>query len=453
MFYLLFCHTPQPDRSAAAAAAMSAGPGARLARLLLVACCVLLSGYQCWTLLQLFLGEPVSATTSFTPWEDVDVPAVTLCDTPYPWQKYNHYFGRKLSVSQQIWKGSASIEKLLHSCEPQCIPAEVIDYPAGEVEVGIGSWTSWVSLTEGALCHTLIPNVTWGQLAQAAGHKMFNLELKVYDLSNIMKCDYRLFVHPRRRPVVSNPGVREVQQDLRQRHACYEQNRASYQMTAKIISRVHDRESLNRARCQPGSDYHYETCIIDCSYRQWADKHNCSTPDMLQQYPHLSECSRKDMRLLASIGGLTANASGCSCLPACRRRSFVADTGAMSLPPAGPRASRVENILVVRVSAASLAEEVTTERRSYPLASLLSEMGGFVSLLLGVSVLSVADMLTELLTKTDRGGRPAPADAEDRPLTAGPTDAGGTLNSDRTPDNPATAEVQSEHSGIFTIQG
>ena len=436
---------------------MSAGPGARLTRLALVACCVLLSGYQCWTLLQLFLGEPVSAATSFTPWEDVDVPGVTLCGIPHPWQGYGApVFGRRLSVGEQIWKASVSIEKQLQSCEPQCMPAEGIDYPAGEVEVGIGSWSSWVSLTESALCHTLIPNVTWGQLAQAAGHRRFSLELKVrsYRLGPV-DCDYRLFVHPRRRPVVSNPGVRGVQQDLQQRQLCQEGNRAFHQMTAKMISRVHDRESLNRAPCVPGDDYHYETCIIDCSYRQWADKHNCSTPDMLQQYPHLSECSTKALRRLVRAGGLAANASDCACLPACRRRSLVADTGMESLPvPAG---SNIDQLLTVRVSAASLAEEVTTERRSYPPSSLLSEMGGFVSLVLGVSVLSVIDMLTEMLTKTERRGRPAPppasapAGAEDKPLAAVPTDAGGTPNWAQHPDHQATADVRSEHGSIFTL--
>ena len=439
---------------------MSTGPRVKLARFVLIICCALLSAYQCWTLLKLFRGEPVSVTTSFTPWEDVDVPGVTICSKPFAWQEYKLLFGMTLPVGQQLWKTGLTAKKMIHSCEPECQPNADIEYPAGEVKVGIGTWSTWVSLTEGSTCHTLIPNVTWGQLAEVAGHKRFDLELQIG--GRHAHCDYRVFVHPRRRPVVANPGVRGVQQDLRQRNACHRDNNTADKIHVKLVSRIHDRETLNRAPCNPRDDYHYETCIIDCSYRQWAEKHNCSTPEMLEQYPDLIECSRKAMKRLLQAGGLTANASNCACLPACRRRSFLADTGVESLPLP---TNVLGKILTVQMSAAALAEEITTERRSYPLSSMFSEMGGFVSLVLGVSVLSVADMLTEMLTKSDRGGRPAPATgADDKECRAAltrnegarntaPTDTGNPRKIAPLHDSPAVREIRAEQGSTFTLRG
>ena len=44
-----------------------------------------------------------------------------------------------------------------------------------------------------------------------------------------------------------------------------------------------------------------------------------------------------------------------------------------------------------------MAEQVAREQRSYLLVSLLSEMGGYISLMLGISVLSVADLACKVL--------------------------------------------------------
>ena len=386
----------------------------RLARLGLVACCALLSGCQCWELLRLFGDEPVSAATVYTPWEDVEVPAFTVCGTPSAWQHYKFLFGQSgaTTVGRQLWVTGEPLKSQFSSCEPLCLPQKSGDYPGGPVEVGIGVWESWVSFAESSLCHTLTPNVTWGQLAQAARHKRFHLELKFGGARP--ECDYRLFVHPRRRPVVSSIGVRGVQPDLRQRALCRTGDTAD-QISFKLISRILDRETLHRAPCDRAAGYHIETCVIACAHRQWAARHNCSTPEMVRDYPQLAECSRSTLRRLERDGGLPTNSSECDCLPACRRRTFVADTGVETLPLLS-HATTAGKLLTVQVSAASVAEEVTTERRSYRLASLLSEMGGFVSLVLGVSVLSLADTLTEAVTKTSRRrARAAAAAAADAP--------------------------------------
>ena len=57
-----------------------------LSRSLLVLLCALLAGYQCWTLLQLYLSQPVSMSLSFTKKQDLAVPAVTfLLATTVSW--------------------------------------------------------------------------------------------------------------------------------------------------------------------------------------------------------------------------------------------------------------------------------------------------------------------------------------------------------------------------------
>ncbi|KAF0288566.1 Acid-sensing ion channel 1 [Amphibalanus amphitrite] len=324
------------------------------------------------------------------------VPSVTVCDTPFEWHLYDFIFGlpRNSTVSQKLWRTSEPLHKVIYTCEPACRPQESVPYPGGRVEVGIGSWESWPSLSESTLCHTLTPNVTWSQLAQAAGQKRFELEMWVGDKRP--NCDHRLFVHPHRRPVMSSPGVRGVQQDLRVRSLCHDEVTSDL-VSVKLISRIIDRESLNRAPCNPAKDYYYESCIMDCAHRQWADRKNCSTPEMIRDYPQLPECSRAVLRRAQRDGSLAVNTTNCTCLPACRIRSFVADTGVEMFPK--PNSWSSNKLLVARVAAASVAEEVTTERRSYRLPSLLSEMGGFVSLVLGVSVLSVVDMVTEAIAR------------------------------------------------------
>ncbi|KAF0302456.1 hypothetical protein FJT64_025441 [Amphibalanus amphitrite] len=372
--------------------------GPRLARLALVVCCALLSGYQCWMLVQMFGEEPVSVVTSFTPWEDVVVPSVTVCGTPYEWQRYPFIFGLPLNstVGQKLWHFGNQFHKGIPTCEPACRLQESVPYPGGRVEVGIGWWESWPSLSESTICHTLTPNVTWSQLAQAAGQRRFELKLKMNDEPS--NCDYRLFVQPHRRPVMSSLGVRGVQQDLRVRSLCHDEVTSDL-VSVKLISRIIDRESLNRAPCNPAKDYYYESCIMDCAHRQWAEREHCSTPEMLRDFPQLPECSQAVLRQLAQQdGSLAVNTTSCPCLPACRIRSFVADTGVEMSPVPSTRGDKEP--LMVRVESASIAEEVTTERRSYRLPSLLSEMGGFVSLVLGVSVLSVVDMITEAIART-----------------------------------------------------
>ncbi|KAF0287856.1 hypothetical protein FJT64_013780 [Amphibalanus amphitrite] len=336
-----------------------------------------------------------------------------------PYQLYRHEFTMGLpqdsTVGQTLWYAGGRLREVISGCEPACRPQESVPYPGGRVEVGIGSWESWPSLSESTLCHTLTPNVTWSQLAD---QKRVDLELKLNTKGS--ECDYRLFVHPRREPVMSGLGVRGVQQDLRLRYLCHAET--SDRVSVQLISRVLDRESLNRAPCHPANDYYYESCIMDCAHHQWAERENCSTPEMLRDFPQLVECSKTVLRRAQGDGSLAVSAAECPCLPACHTRSFVADTGVETFPVSSTWTKK--RPLVVRVAAASVAEEVSTERRSYRLPSLLSEMGGFVSLVLGVSVLSVVDTIIAAIagrgiTQTAEPARPGTA-TPDRRGTTGP---------------------------------
>ncbi|XP_037089634.1 uncharacterized protein LOC119109991 [Pollicipes pollicipes] len=72
---------------------------------------------------------------------------------------------------------------------------------------------------------------------------------------------------------------------------------------------------------------------------------------------------------------------------ACKRQRYIVDLNFKDAIRA------YSELSVINVVASQVPEEVATERRSYPLVSLVSGMGGYISLLLGVSVLSLVDLL------------------------------------------------------------
>ena len=361
------------------------------AHFLMTVTCAVSCVLQCWTLLQLHLSEPVAVTIAYTPWEDVQVPGFTICPPRYDWRRHTLLTMTKVPVSRSIWKANGfSISDLLSTCEPGCATNDTVGYPGGYSSTKIGMWRSWLSQDVGAVCHTLITNISWGQLVDMSSTKKTQLKLKLR-MTRLKVPGFQVFVHPRRRPVPSSHGIRGLQQDTNFEYM------GENQVSMKIDSSVLDRESLSRTRCNSEVGYHFEKCSLDCAHFLWVKESNCSTPDMMEDFPHLKQCSQNILVRMERTHALSKLASNCTCLPSCRQHRI--DTTITSTKILSNYRAAHDPYSVFIFSLAPVPEMVMTERRSYRLPSLLSEMGGFISLMMGVSVLSVSDMLTGLLKK------------------------------------------------------
>ena len=386
------------------------------ARRLLVVCCTVLAVYQCWTLLELYLSEPVSMSLSYTPETEVDVPAVTVCtrwrkeqgqeqrqekrqqqrqgqgqeqqqeQRQQQRQEQRQEQERDLSPAQTAWLRADPLGAVVQDCSPGCSPTANISYPGGEVAVSLGTWSAWLSRAL-HMCYTLEPNATWGQLADAKRKHTPELRILLPEKPgaspDLLQWSYRLCIHRRgTRPLFTNLGIKHLRTDQPIKIG------TSKVMNLYVSSYVHDKENLRRSRCNPAIGYSYETCMVHCSHQLWADKRNCSTPRMLQEFPHLRECTDEELDM--KTPKLSERADLCGCLPGCRRHLYTIEAGVLGIRDRSDWSK-------IRLRPGQVAQQVARERRSYPPVSLVSEMGGYISLLLGVSVLSLADLAGEVL--------------------------------------------------------
>ncbi|KAF0304660.1 hypothetical protein FJT64_002704 [Amphibalanus amphitrite] len=184
-------------------------------RALMLLACASLACYQAVLLLQLLLSEPTSMTLSFTPRSEVDVPALTVCGYPYH-RNAVHIRTRNVSFARKIWLGGRSLDSIIAPAFRAAGQCAKVPFPGGELAVPIGSWRSWVTADEPAVCHTLTPNITWGQLASLTRRRQFKLRLIVKGEAGAdVLWDHRLIVHPRRRPLLTNLGTTELEDDRR----------------------------------------------------------------------------------------------------------------------------------------------------------------------------------------------------------------------------------------------
>lgn len=158
--------------------------------------------------------------------------------------------------------------------------------------------------------------------------------------------------------------------------------------------------------------YSFAACNIDCFYTQVADNCNCLISDQfspdVDNYTSLRLCTIRDT---CCVLLQQTTAIACPCTPSCNS-TFYQVTNSYSFFPAA-FASRVinltalneEDILMTNIFYESLiiTEEVTTY--AYNVVSLLSDIGGQLGLFLGVSVISVVELLMWVLDEVkDRCG-------------------------------------------------
>ena len=377
-------------------------------RCLLAVCCTLLAAGQCWQLLQLFLQEPVSSTTSLTPAPEVQLPSVTICLRPLG----NESSPRpgNVSIAEALWPGLGSPGAILAKCQPGCLPTGVkVGFPGVSKAVMIGTWRSWMSSGgktskyRHELCHTLDPNVTWGQIPDEAYGESAGIMIALFanPANSSDRYEYEVAIHPRRRPVLFPHGIRGLRPDTR---FTVEERTV---VTAHVSRYIIDHESLRRAPCVTTPGYDKKTCIINHFFSTWAKEKNCSWLETLQDYPHLPPCSRAELRTLRQLFPDRSDYHT-ACPPACRWEVVTSDiTTTSDVTTSTDRPRAVADRARLRVVHSEIPERVNTERLSYRAVSMFSEMGGYISLLLGVSALSLADLAGQVVSwcRTAVGGR------------------------------------------------
>ncbi|KAF0308180.1 hypothetical protein FJT64_020595 [Amphibalanus amphitrite] len=349
------------------------------ARLLLLLCCVVAAAVQCCQLLTLFNSEPVSLTVSFTPRADVTLPSLTVCNLGF-----DTITGTSAapppdntSAGEFLWKEAGSLASQLLSCQPSCDLSEDIPYPGGSSAVPTGTWSSQIQ--QHWVCHTFVPNITWADVPAELGQEMV-VTLRTRGASRVRF----LYVLPDRQPLMSTFGVRSAESDVPFRSVA----RAAQFVFFSVSSHVHERPSLRRAPCNASEGYSYGVCLQSCYHDYWAVVKKCARPEMLADFPELPECpfSQIDERL-----DFAEHASSCGCLPACRSvRLAVTESTVLA-----ERGDLGDAWMKVRVSMSQIPQQVAREQLSYHAVSLFSEMGGYISLLLGVSVVSVAELAAQ----------------------------------------------------------
>ena len=394
---------PRPPPSPAAMFRSACGSRRRseVVRALLILGLMALSVFHFLKLWGMYRSEPVSVFIKIPHWEDVQVPGVTICGQHLDWRnettraaqtsgeggeetRDDETSGQNVTLAQLVWEAGQRLDQLLDSCSPGCRVEESISQPGGQSAAEIGTWQTWMTTMTGAVCHTLTPNISWGQLADLNYNlnptQSPALEMQlVSPESASADWDHLVFLHRSRRATVENPGVKGLRADP------HFKLRDATLLTLSVSAQVYQHEDLRREPCDSTPGYNYAKCSQMCNQKIMADMVNCSAPSMIENFPHLPGCPVPTILNMMRSQELAEKARTCRCLPACRLHHLSVETEAKKLPQ-GSTAS-------LRIEMGTVAEEEVSESLSYPLANLVSDVGGFVSLLLGVSALSLVDLL------------------------------------------------------------
>ena len=353
------------------------------ARYVLMAICAVLVVHHCWILLEKYLSEPTSMLISYTDRRDVMVPSVTICRR----STKASFLGSSnvdedsavtnISVAKVVWESNQKLRDLLLSCEPGCDVEGDVSFLGGRVDVPTGSWSTWVQ--DDALCHTFTANITWWTVT-ALTHGQANRDLTMELNTAARGLGTMVTLHPRRWPVFGGTGVEDDE---------------TFYVHPGVMGKffvesfVRDYENLNRAPCQPSPGYFQEECMYACFVRLWIKLYNCSLPQMLtNNFPHLPECSPRHLDFSLNMVILRDH---CKCPNACLYRMLGVNVAKSKM-----RIEKANTTWLIFIPA-RVPEEVATFRSSYGLSTMMSELGGYISLLLGVSVMSLFDLATNLI--------------------------------------------------------
>ncbi|KAF0313605.1 Acid-sensing ion channel 3 [Amphibalanus amphitrite] len=373
-------------------------------------CCLLAAGLQTWQLVARFLSEPIDTAMRRAAVHQMPVPSVTVCQLgPYP---DPHLLPlQQITPTQLRWSQGATLQGVLVNCDPSCFTAEDTGSAAPEVPVAAGSWRTWAVDTFYTTCHTFTPNVSAAEVlnqityitdskVQSSGPVLLDLSVwhrTFHMFSQYVPYGVHLFVHSDQQPVVANPGVEGLQPD----GWTFLPPHDNIQLL--VTSELTVREPLRRAPCSAEPHYRRELCLTDCLFAARAACFGCRSPQMVDSHPELPECRSVPaltLRLNAS------EAADCGCPTACRQLTYTVQ---LERRDKKTHEEHGMPIISLRLVTERYPHTEVVERATYRLVSLLSEIGGYVGLLLGTSALSLLHLGLQLAERAYRwwhGGDP-----------------------------------------------
>ena len=355
----------------AAARGCSRGAG-RWFRRLLVLCSALMATYQCWTLLELYLSEPTATTITFPPWPEVEVPRVTVC-ARHPTRNF---------TAEEM-----PLSRALLDCTPGCaVPRDGVIQQGRNTytKVSTGAWLTQEHGLDGR-CYTMQPNVTWKHVTkmvpESKGHMTFCFQLKPDNETR--DYGYIVIVHPKRQAIITQYGG-----DIQMDDKFYLKDRPTVRLT--VSYNTFTRESLRASQVQcyrwlPPRHMHVGLLFLPLGEGKelLPPRDGRRLPRTLRHAHH--QCGRAfgTPSILLNVDAFLVAEMSLSSANLLKRVKPL---------PHG----RCAGAVGIELMAARVPEERLDERRTYPLVSLLSEMGGYISLMLGVSVVSLADLAAEV---------------------------------------------------------
>ena len=345
-----------------------------------------MAGKQSFTLLKIYRSQPVAISHISTALPEVDLPSVTVCaiDEPQPGKEEDKPPVNGSHVAHS-WRKGLSLTRLVVACHPDCTPERDIDYPGGQVDVTIGRWRSWVDASDDALCHTLITNTTWGGPPRT---REVSLQLTARE-EGVRIWTHRVVVHPRRRVIGDGRGMRPDN--------AFTLRRPRSSSTLEIQSDISEKIDRHDFPCVNDRQYDFMGCRIACFDKLFADKFNCSTSDMIEAFPELSECPHS-VDITRMRTDISEEINQCPCPIGCFGRRLKATITFTEC------VKEDYNVTSLSIRAAQPPQEHSKESLTYPTESFLSEAGGYFSLLLGVSALSIFDWVMSAAQRCRRAG-------------------------------------------------
>ncbi|KAF0300784.1 hypothetical protein FJT64_026783 [Amphibalanus amphitrite] len=164
--------------------------------------------------------------------------------------------------------------------------------------------------------------------------------------------------------------------------------------TAEVTGKVAVFKSLTRRYCDTSKGYTQDKCYEKCMWAHESQLIGCRAPWMVGLAHPLPLCNTsKQFYDMQSPPAIPRGSVSCPhCPPSCSHERYSVQV-TTTMNAAGMARSGIAKLMAVW----PYQQELSTEEKTYGLSGLISDVGGNMSLLLGVSVISIAQLMEMML--------------------------------------------------------